>query len=95
MATGTVIHNKSIVTYDKTFGINYAAGTIGTRGGQDSVTSPYPESKLIGISIISIASSSDYSVLSFTSGNTLYCNFYRASANAAQAAATVRFTYAI
>lgn len=95
MASGTIKRNKTIVSFTHTFSANYTAGTIGTRGAQDSVDSPYPVSNLIGIVTTSIASSSDYSALAFSSGSTLYCNFYRASPNAAQAAATVRFIYEI
>lgn len=95
MATGTVTRNKSIVTYDHEFTATYTSGTIGSRGGQDFVESPYPVDKLIGISIIYIASSNEYNVLAFRSSATLYCNFYRASTNAVTAKATVRFTYAI
>lgn len=61
---------------------NIPAGTIGTRGLQLSFSNPHPTDQIIGIVISYIGDSSKYFPVVFHATGNIYCNYYRATANA-------------
>lgn len=69
------------------------SGTIGTRGAQVTLPDDYPASRLKSVSIAAVGNSSEYFPVVFINGETLYCNFYRASTTASAASATIRCVY--
>lgn len=59
---------------------SWSAGTIGTRAAQQTYT---PSAIPTSVQVTYIGTSSKYIPLVFISGNTVYCNYYRADASAA------------
>lgn len=68
-------------------------GTIGTRGAQVTLPDDYPAIRLKSVSIAAVGNSEEYFPVVFINGETLYCNFYRASTVASAASATIRCVY--
>ena len=87
------------ITYDYTFTVSggISAGTIGTRGAQESISDPYHNKlTLIGVVITGMTDSSSIHPVVFKNGETLYCNWYRASSSAIGESSTrvgARFIY--
>lgn len=86
--------NSKIYTKDYSFSASYAAGTVGTRGAQVYVEAD-TNVDIIGISILYIASSTEYYPVVFYFDGKIYCNLYRASTRAIGEAnhVTARVTY--
>ena len=91
MASDTIKRNLIAVNHE--FTSSLTSGSIGQRCAQLSFTSPYPASKLVGIVITAISDSNGVNPLVFVNGETIYCNFYRASTSAANATVWARMVY--
>lgn len=87
------------ITYDYAFIVSggISAGTIGTRGAQESISDPYNNNlTLIGVVITGMTDSSAIHPVVFKNGSTLYCNWYRATSSAIGESSTrvsARFIY--
>lgn len=74
-----------IISEEYTFPVTFAAGTIGTRGSQESTTISKSGYKPISVVITYVGASASYMPVVFlggTNNNTLYCNAYRSTASA-------------
>ena len=90
--TALGIQPKDIIV-DHVINAQIASGTIGTRGAQVTIPDDYPASRLKSVTIVSVGNSEEYFPVAFNFGETLYCNFYRASTVASAATVTVRCIY--
>lgn len=74
-----------IISEEYTFPVAFDAGTIGTRGSQESTTISKSGYKPISVVITYVGASASYMPVVFlggTNNNTLYCNAYRSTASA-------------
>ena len=90
--TALGIQPKDIIV-DHVINAQIPSGTIGTRGAQVTIPDDYPASRLKAVTVIAVGNSDEYFPIAFNFGETLYCNFYRASTVASAATATVRCIY--
>ena len=94
MATGTIkaaAREDAIVNH--TFTAQIPSGTVGTRGAQVTIPVDYSASRLKSITITAIGNSAEYYPVVFLNGDTIYCNFYRASSSASAATCSARVVY--